>query len=409
MIYAYIFLTSIMIAVVSIYYFDFSSKIKYFILLSILLFATLFLFKTYFTDFILENIIIMLEIIIFVFIYNRQIYHEVLTVSLMLMIAKSISKIISLNIIQLFTHQSIQFILNHQNYSDFMILIELILFTLTCLNIYLLKIKTSINFNHKNWRELEILLSLIFISLTFFEYILITNQDMKQIILIISLTLLALSVFFIFTYNKILILSQENTEYLLNEQKHHYRSINKDTLLKANEEMKVIEHRMSYSLLQIKDAIIKNDYDNALSIIDQYFHKIDQYKSSLLTDNPYFDFVINSKVNTLYNNGYSLKITSSLNYNPILESQENINTFIHIIDYYTQLSDDKDLSIEFIDKGDFLLITITTLTYISTEEITNEIKEMIPSYTHYHLKSNHHYVTCQLLFKQEPLFHDRIM
>lgn len=398
-----------MIAVISIYYFDFSSKIKYFILLSILLFATIFSFKIYFTYSIFENIIIMLEIIIFVSLYNHHIYHEVFTISLMLMIAKIISKIISLNIIQLFTHQSIQFILEHQNYSDFVILIELILFAITCLNIYLLMIKKSINFNHKNWRELEILLLLIFISLSFFEYILITNRGMEQIIIIVSIILLALSVFFIFTYNKILILSQENTEYLLNEQKHRYRSINKDTLLKANEEMKVIEHRMSYSLLQIKDAITKNDYDNALSIIDQYFHKIDQYKSSLLTDNPYFDFVINSKVNTLYNNGYSLKITSSLNYSPILENQENINAFIHIIDYYTQLSDDKDLSIEFIDKGDFLLFTITTLTHISTEEITNEVKKYTQNISHYHIKSNNQYVTCQFLYKQESPFHDRIL
>lgn len=409
MIYAYIFLISIIIAFMSINYFDFSSKIKYFILLFLLLFITIFSFQIYLTYSIFENIMIMLEIIIFVSIYNHHIYHEVFTVSLMLMIAKSISKIISLNIIQLFTHKSIPFILSHQNYYDFMILIEIILFTFTCLNIYLLKIKKSINFNQKNWRELEILLLLIFISLSFFEYILITNQGMEQIILIVSIILLALSVFFIFTYNKILMLSQENTEYLLNQQKYQYRSINKDTLLKANEEMKVIEHRMSYSLLQIKAAIMKQDYDNALTIIEQYFHKINQYKSSILTDNSYFDFIINSKVNSLYNHGYSLKIITSLNYNPILENHENINSFIHIIDYYTCISDDKDLVVEFIDKGDFLLFTITTLTHISIEEITNEIKKFTQNISHYHIKLNNQYVSCQFLYKQESIFHDRIL
>ncbi|WP_187117143.1 hypothetical protein [Candidatus Stoquefichus massiliensis] len=363
------------------------------------LFVTIYICEIYFSYLIIEDIFLILEMIMFISLYHHQFYHESFTISLLLMITKIISKIISLNIIQIATRQSIHFILTHQNYYDFMLLIEIILFMIACINIYLLKLKKSINFNHKNWKELQILLLIIITFLFIFEFVILNNLGMNHIILIMSIVLLALSIFFIFTYDKILQLSQENTEYLLNEQKYHYRSINKDTLLKANEEMKSLEHRMTYSLLQIKNSIINQDDNNALLIIDQYFKKINQYKSTILTDNPYFDFVINSKINALYNDGYTFKMTSTINCNPILEDKNIVNIFMKIIDYYVKLSIDKDLILDFIDKGDYLLFTITTQTLFSCNIIQNEIKEFINDNVNYHVKSNNNYVTCQLLFK----------
>lgn len=399
MILIYTFSISILISLFCIFYFDLSSKMKYSIMMILSLFVTIYICEIYFSYLIIEDIFLILEMIMFISLYHHQFYHESFTISLLLMITKIISKIISLNIIQIATHQSIHFILTHQNFYEFMLLIEIVLFMIACINIYLLKLKKSINFNHKNWKELQILLLIVITFLFIFEFIILNNLGMEHIILIISIVLLALSIFFIFTYDKILQLSQENTEYLLNEQKYHYRSINKDTLLKANEEMKSLEHRMTYSLLQIKNSIINQDDDHALLIIDQYFKKINQYKSTILTDNRYFDFVINSKINALYNDGYTFKMTSTINCNPILEDKNIVNIFMKIIDYYVKLSIDKDLILDFIDKGDYLLFTITTQTLFSCNIIQNEIKEFINDNVNYHVKSNNNYVTCQLLFK----------
>lgn len=383
-------------SLLNIYYFDLSYKKIYFFIFYIVLSLTMTLLTFHSLHFTLLNITLIAEMILLISINKHQFNYETLIITLMMIIAKIISEIISLHAVQLFTHQSINYIFNHYNYLHLVIILELIILIIIYLNIYLFKFKKSITFQHQNWQEVRILLIIIFTSLSFLQHVFITQQFTHQLIPIISLTLLALSIFFIFTYNKIFQVTKENTEYLLNEQRRQYRSINKETLLKASEDMKSLEHRMSYSLLQIKQSILHNDSQSALDTIDQYFHKINQYKSSIHTDNPYFDYILNSKMNDLYNQGYTLKVTATLHYKPILENHDIINSLQKIIDYYAIISEDHDISIECIDKGYFILFTLTTFTHTTIYDITQTIHNYTSLYS---IKSNDNYLTCQWLIK----------
>lgn len=389
---------SFLMSLLSVYYFDLTYKKINFLIFFAVFSITMTLFTFYSIHFTLLNITLISEILLLIFINKHQFNHETIIISLMMVSAKIISEIIALHAVHLLTHQSIDYILNHYNYLYLVIILTLILLIIIYLNISLFKFKKSIDFQHQNWQEVHILLIIIFTSLSFLQHVFITQQFIDQLILIISLTLLALFIFFLFTYNKIFQVTKENTEYLLSEQRRQYRSINKETLLKASEDMKSLEHRMSYSLLQIKQSILHNDSQTALDTIDQYFHKINQHKSSIYTDNPYFDYILNSKINDLYHKGYTLKITATLHYKPILENHDIIKSLHKIIDYYAMISEDHDLSIECIDKGYFVLFTFTTLTHTSIYDITQTIHKYTPLYS---IKNNDNYITCQWLIKDD--------
>lgn len=389
----------LILSFITVYYFDLSLKKLSLPLITLLFSVTIFIFDSLNLHITLLNIVFIIEIVTIISFYKHHFDYEAFMIASMLMIAKIIAKIISFHTIYLTTQQSIEHILSHQNYLDFAFLLELIFFIFACLNIYLFKLKKSDWFHYENWQELLVLLIIIFSSLSFFEHVLLTRQFMEQLVLVISLTLLTLSIFFIYTYHKILQISKENTEYLLNEQRHQYRSMNKDALLRASEDMKSLEHRMSYSLLQIKDYILHNNQESALYIIDQYTNQIHKYKSSIHTDNPYFDYIMNSKINHLYMYGYSLKLTTTLNYKQVLENQDVLDMLIKIIDYYASISEDFDIAIECIDKGHFLLFTISTYTHISTHEISDKIKQHTFLYT---IKNSDFFVSCQFLIEDNP-------
>ncbi len=301
----YLFL-SFIISLFTMFYYQIKHKFISFLSLSFILFLSLLLFRN-------EHIIVIylslfLEINLFLHITHQTDTSEHFIMTTLLFITLMIAKISAISLFLLLTSYSLNDVLKNTNYLNFMQLIECLIFSLFCIQIYLLKIKNILKIYNSKKQDIQFFLFSIFILLSLIVQSIYNASFPSKTLFLLSLLLIVSFLFILCIYERIKTIVEDNNELLLNEQKQKYSLLNKNTIMKSNDEIKRLEHRMLYSLMQIKNQIKEKNYDNVIYSIDEYLNKIKYNKYSIITNNPYFDYVFCQLIDQLNQKNIVLRL-----------------------------------------------------------------------------------------------------
>ena len=176
-----------------------------------------------------------------------------------------------------------------------------------------LKKKTSYKsqLNSKRWITLIIVISILLIVV----YILVTSYVFDNVDALVNLfctALIFIAIILILNiYGKILEENEESTRIRLKNEEIRYKKENEKVLSKMSEDIYQLEHNLRYILMQVKINEENKKYDENIELIDQYIRNFGKFKAIINTDNPYFDYFMNQKINDLSNNG--IDVHTSIN------------------------------------------------------------------------------------------------
>ncbi|WP_370805500.1 hypothetical protein [Faecalibacillus intestinalis] len=165
--------------------------------------------------------------------------------------------------------------------------------------------------NSKRWLTIIIVISILFIV----AYILGTSYVFNNVDALVNLCCTALIfiaiILILNIYGKILEENEESTRIRLKNEEIRYKKENEKVLSKMSEDIYQLEHNLRYILMQVKINEENKKYDENIELIDQYIRNFGKFKAIINTDNPYFDYFMNQKINDLSNNG--IDVHTSIN------------------------------------------------------------------------------------------------
>ena len=163
--------------------------------------------------------------------------------------------------------------------------------------------------------------------------------------------------------------------YMLESQKN---IINQDTYEKLQflkYEVIDMEHKLMYILLQIKNQTMDN---NIKKIANNYIKNLSKYSAIFITDNPYFDTVICSKLNELWMEGRNFKISIFISKDPFYDQMNFVKLLLELIDLFHQISIYScDIEISINEKNQFVVIKLISQ-LCNTKEL--ELSKQVSNY-----------------------------
>lgn len=153
-----------------------------------------------------------------------------------------------------------------------------------------------------------------------------TKKTSIELILI----LLQICSFFLALYSFSLISknNQEKMQALSQLQKKKYKDMSYNIIEKSKYELSVLEHRLLYILLLIKNHLETNDIESIKKIIDNYIHDLNKYHFSVNTGNLILDTLLSFKLKDIHND---LNLMINISKNSMYDNLQFINLIIDII------------------------------------------------------------------------------
>lgn len=238
-----------------------------------------------------------------------------------------------------------------------------------------LKKKTSYKsqLNSKRWLTIIIVISILFIV----AYILVTSYVFDNIDALVNLfctALIFIAIILILNiYGKILEENEESTRIRLKNEEIRYKKENEKVLSKMSEDIYQLEHNLRYILMQVKINEENKKYDENIELIDQYIRNFGKFKAIINTDNPYFDYFMNQKINDLSNNGIDVHTSINISHSDYYLDREYVEYLIKMINMFKPKV--TQITINVYEKQEFNIIEILTSKNIEIK-IDNSIKQL---------------------------------
>lgn len=174
-------------------------------------------------------------------------------------------------------------------------------------------------------------------------------------------------------YGKLLKENEESTRIRLKNEEIRYKKENEKVLSKMSEDIYQLEHNLRYILMQVKLNEQNKKYDENIELIDQYIRNFGKFKAIMNTNNPYFDYFMNQKINDLSNNGIDVHTSINISHSDYYLDRKYVEYLIKVINLFKKEA--TQITINIYEKQGFNIIEVLTSKNIRLT-FDNSIKQL---------------------------------
>ncbi len=255
-----------------------------------------------------------------------------------------------------------------------MTVLSKILFLIVVLLFLKQKVTYDTNLNTKRWLTIVIII-LILLVVAYLLGISYVFDNANVLVNLFCAALVYVAIILIFNiYGKLLKENEESTSIRLKNEEIRYKKENEKVLSKMSEDIYQLEHNLRYILMQVKLNEQNKKYDENIELIDQYIRNFGKFKTIINTDNPYFDYFMNQKINDLSNNGIDVHTSINISHSDYYLDREYVEYLIKVINLFKKEA--IQITINIYEKQGFNIIEILTSKNIRLT-IDNSIKQLV--------------------------------
>ena len=239
-----------------------------------------------------------------------------------------------------------------------MTVLSKILFLIVVLLFLKQKVTYDTNLNTKRWVTIVIII-LILLVVAYLLGISYVFDNANVLINLFCAALVYVAIILIFNiYGKLLKENEESTRIHLKNEEIRYKKENEKVLSKMSEDIYQLEHNLRYILMQVKLNEQNKKYDENIELIDQYIRNFGKFKAIINTDNPYFDYFMNQKINDLSNNGIDVHTSINISHTDYYLDREYVEYLIKAINLFKKEA--TQITINIYEKQGFNIIEVLT-------------------------------------------------
>lgn len=349
-------------------YFDFKQMEKlWFFILAV--FATITAGNYFISESWLAIVLLAGVLILFLKVFNKKMSIENIIVCLSVLIMDLVCIMITLIL-----GSSLDFIISDPAAKlKILMIVSKTMYLLFSLYILNRKMKYNSNLDTKRWTSIIGVFLILLLEL----YILgndytINNINPTDTLFCMFLTAIVTLVIFNI-YGKLLKENEESTRIRLKNEEIIYKKENEKVLSKMSEDIYQLEHNLRYILMQVKLNEQNKKYDENIELIDQYIRNFGKFKAIINTDNPYFDYFMNQKINDLSNNGIDVHTSINISHSDYYLDREYVEYLIKAINLFKK--EVTQLTINIYEKQGFNIIEVLTSKNVKLT-FDNSIKQL---------------------------------
>ena len=334
-------------------YFDFKQVEKLWLFI-LAVFATITAGNYFISESWLAIVLLAGVLILFLKVFNKKMSIENIIVCLSVLIMDLVC-----NMITLILGSSLDFIISDPAAKlKILMIVSKTMYLLFSLYILNRKMKYNSNLDTKRWTSIISVFLILLLEL----YILgndytINNINPTDTLFCMFLTAIVTLVIFNI-YGKLLKENEESTRIRLKNEEIRYKKENEKVLSKMAEDIYRLEHNLRYILMQVKINEENKKYDENIELIDQYIRNFGKFKAIINTDNPYFDYFMNQKINDLSNNGIDVHTSINISHSDYYLDREYVEYLIKIINLFKLEA--TQITINIYEKQEFNIIEVLT-------------------------------------------------
>lgn len=254
-----------------------------------------------------------------------------------------------------------------------MTVLSKILFLIVALLFLKQKVTYDTNLNTKRWLTIVIII-LILLVVTYLLSISYVFDNANVLINLLCAALVYVAIVLIFNiYGKLLKENEESTRIRLKNEEIRYKKENEKVLSKMSEDIYQLEHNLRYILMQVKLNEQNKKYDENIELIDQYIRNFGKFKAIMNTNNPYFDYFMNQKINDLSNNGIDVHTSINISHSDDYLDRKYVEYLIKVINLFKKEA--TQITINIYEKQGFNIIEVLTSKNIRLT-FDNSIKQL---------------------------------
>ena len=254
-----------------------------------------------------------------------------------------------------------------------MTVLSKILFLIVVLLFLKQKVTYDTNLNTKRWLTIVIII-LILLVVAYLLGISYVFDNANVLVNLFCAALVYVAIILIFNiYGKLLKENEESTRIRLKNEEIRYKKENEKVLSKMSEDIYQLEHNLRYILMQVKLNEQNKKYDENIELIDQYIRNFGKFKTIINTDNPYFDYFMNQKINDLSNNGIDVHTSINISHSDYYLDREYVEYLIKVINLFKLEA--TQITINIYEKQEFNIIEVLTSKNMKLI-IDNSIKQL---------------------------------
>ena len=254
-----------------------------------------------------------------------------------------------------------------------MTVLSKILFLIVVLLFLKQKVTYDTNLNTKRWLTIVIIISILLV-VAYLLGISYVFDNANVLVNLFCAALVYVAIILIFNiYGKLLKENEESTRIRLKNEEIRYKKENEKVLSKMSEDIYQLEHNLRYILMQVKLNEQNKKYDENIELIDQYIRNFGKFKTIINTDNPYFDYFMNQKINDLSNNGINVHTSINISHSDYYLDRENVEYLIKVINLFKLEA--TQITINIYEKQEFNIIEVLTSKNMKLI-IDNSIKQL---------------------------------
>ena len=254
-----------------------------------------------------------------------------------------------------------------------MTVLSKILFLIVALLFLKQKVTYDTNLNTKRWLTIVIII-LILLVVTYLLGISYVFDNANVLINLLCAALVYVAIVLIFNiYGKLLKENEESTRIRLKNEEIRYKKENEKVLSKMSEDIYQLEHNLRYILMQVKLNEQNKKYDENIELIDQYIRNFGKFKAIINTNNPYFDYFMNQKINDLSNNGIDVHTSINISHSDYYLDRKYVEYLIKVINLFKKEA--TQITINIYEKQGFNIIEVLTSKNIRLT-FDNSIKQL---------------------------------
>ena len=254
-----------------------------------------------------------------------------------------------------------------------MTVLSKILFLIVVLLFLKQKVTYDTNLNTKRWVIIVIII-LILLVVAYLLGISYVFDNANVLVNLFCAALVYVAIILIFNiYGKLLKENEESTRIRLKNEEIRYKKENEKVLSKMSEDIYQLEHNLRYILMQVKLNEQNKKYDENIELIDQYIRNFGKFKTIINTDNPYFDYFMNQKINDLSNNGINVHTSINISHSDYYLDREYVEYLIKVINLFKLEA--TQITINIYEKQEFNIIEVLTSKNMKLI-IDNSIKQL---------------------------------
>lgn len=334
-------------------YFDFKQVEKLWLFI-LAVFATITAGNYFISESWLAIVLLAGVLILFLKVFNKKMSIENIIVCLSVLIMDLVC-----NMITLILGSSLDFIISDPAAKlKILMIVSKTMYLLFSLYILNRKMKYNSNLDTKRWTSIISVFLILLLEL----YILgndytINNINPTDTLFCMFLTAIVTLVIFNI-YGKLLKENEESTRIRLKNEEIRYKKENEKVLSKMSEDIYQLEHNLRYILMQVKLNEENKKYDENIELIDQYIRNFGKFKAIINTDNPYFDYFMNQKINDLSSNGIDVHTSINISHSDYYLDREYVEYLIKVINLFKLEA--TQITINIYEKQEFNIIEVLT-------------------------------------------------